>query len=330
MKPEVDVVEALALRVLAGDRRGLAQALTLVESTLPAHAKRAQRLLERILPHTGGSVRVGVTGVPGVGKSTFIDALGAHLLSLGKRVAVLAIDPSSSVSGGSILGDKTRMPRLAASDRAFVRPSPSSGTLGGVARSTREASLLCEAAGFEIVLIETVGVGQSEIAVAGMVDVFLLLMLARSGDELQGIKRGILELAELVAITKADGDNAPHAENARRLFTQALGLLHGNTDAPAPPVVTVSALENRGIEPLWQLIQQRYEVLRGSGALGRKRSSQRQTWFMQVLEDAVRARFFADQAVSAQLEAVTNQVVRAEITPEEGARRLLELQTHSG
>ncbi|HYQ45376.1 MAG TPA: methylmalonyl Co-A mutase-associated GTPase MeaB [Polyangiaceae bacterium] len=330
MRPEGDLVEELATRVLAGERRGLAQAVTLVESTLPAHTERAQRLLERILPHTGASVRVGVTGVPGVGKSTFVDALGAHLLSLGKRVAVLAIDPSSSVSGGSILGDKTRMPRLAISERAFVRPSPSSGALGGVARSTREASLLCEAAGFDVVLIETVGVGQSEIAVAGMVDVFLLLMLARAGDELQGIKRGILELADLVAITKADGDNAPHAENARLLFSQALALLHGNTDAGAPPVVTVSALESRGIEPLWQLIQQRHDALRDSGALARKRSSQRHTWFLEVLENAVRARFFADRAVSAHLAEVSAQVARAEITPEEGARRLLELQGRQG
>lgn len=327
MKPEADLVEDLATRVLAGERRGLAQAVTLVESTLPAHAEKAQRLMERILPHTGGSLRVGVTGVPGAGKSTFVDALGAHLLSLGKRVAVLAIDPSSSVSGGSILGDKTRMPRLGVSERAFVRPSPSSGTLGGVARSTREASLLCEAAGFDVVLIETVGVGQSEIAVAGMVDVFLLLMLARAGDELQGIKRGILELANVVAITKADGDNTSHAENARLLFSQALALLHGNTEAVAPPVVTVSALENRGIEPLWQLIQQRHEAQRASGGLARKRSSQRRTWFMQVLEDAVRARFFAQPAVSAQLAGVGEQVARAEITPEEGVRRLLALQT---
>jgi len=329
MKPEADLVEDLATRVLAGERRGLAQAVTLVESTLPAHAEKAQRLIERILPHTGGSVRVGVTGVPGAGKSTFVDALGAHLLSLGKRVAVLAIDPSSSVSGGSILGDKTRMPRLAVSERAFVRPSPSSGALGGVARSTREASLLCEAAGFDVVLVETVGVGQSEIAVAGMVDVFLLLMLARAGDELQGIKRGILELADVLAISKADGDNAAHAENARLLFSQALALLHGNTDAAAPPVVTVSALENRGVEPLWQLIQQRHEAQRRSGALDRKRTAQRRTWFFQVLEDAVRARFFADPAVSAQLAEVGEQVARAEITPEEGARRLFERQTRS-
>lgn len=326
MQSDAELVEDLATRLLAGERRALAQAVTLVESTLAAHTRRAGLLLKRILPHTGGSVRVGVTGVPGVGKSTFVDALGLHLLSAGMRVAVLAVDPSSSVSGGSLLGDKTRMPRLASAERAFVRPSPSSGALGGVARSTREALLLCEAAGFDVVLIETVGVGQSEITVAGMVDVFLLLMLARAGDELQGIKRGILELADLVAITKADGDNAVHAENARSLFSQALALLHGNSDAKAPAVLAVSALEDRGIEPLWQLIFGQHQRMRNDGALELKRTAQRRTWFMEVLKNALTARFFDNPVVRAQLDEMAERVARAETTPEDAAQRLLELE----
>ncbi|HMJ14769.1 MAG TPA: methylmalonyl Co-A mutase-associated GTPase MeaB, partial [Polyangiaceae bacterium] len=215
---EPNQVAELARKLCQGERRALARAITLVESTRADHQAEARLLLDCILPHTGKAVRVGISGVPGVGKSTFIDVFGARLVESGKRVAVLAIDPSSSISGGSILGDKTRMPRLTALENAFVRPSPSRGSLGGVARRTREALLLCEASGYDVILIETVGVGQSEYAVAAMVDVFLLLMLAGAGDELQGIKRGILELADVVAITKADGDNEPRAESARAEF----------------------------------------------------------------------------------------------------------------
>src|SRR5881628_1037098 len=217
--------EALAADVRAGDRRALAKAITLVESTRPDHEEAAQRLLGLLLPHTGGAVRVGVSGVPGVGKSTFIEALGLYLIGLGKRVAVLAVDPSSALSGGSILGDKTRMPRLAAAPDAFIRPSPSAGSLGGVTRRTREALLVCEAAGYDVVLVETVGVGQSEYAVASMVDFFLVLMLAGAGDELQGMKRGILELADAVAINKADGDNTTPAAHAAAQYRSALNLL---------------------------------------------------------------------------------------------------------
>jgi len=327
MQADVDYVEALAKSVLAGERRGLAKGVTLLESTLHAHTCQAQALLERILPRTGSSIRVGVTGVPGVGKSTFVDALGALLISMGRQVAVLAVDPSSTLSGGSILGDKTRMPRLAVSERAFVRPSPSRGNLGGVARSTREALLLCEAAGFDVVLVETVGVGQSEVAVAGMVDVFLLLMLARAGDELQGIKRGILEMADLVAITKADGDNVAHAENACLLYSQALGLLHGNSGSPPPRVVTLSAIADRGIEQVWQLIQDRHDAMRSDGVLERKRVTQRRTWFFDTLENAVRSEFFGRAGVRLHLSEIAGLVERSEITPEDGAARLLALQT---
>jgi LAO/AO transport system kinase len=268
-------------------------------------------------------VRVGISGVPGVGKSTFIDVFGSYLVEHQKRVAVLAIDPSSSLSGGSILGDKTRMPRLTALDEAFVRPSPSQGSLGGVARRTREALLLCEAAGYDVVLIETVGVGQSEYAVAGMVDVFLLLMLAGAGDELQGIKRGILELADVVAITKADGANKPRAESARAEYKAALRLLRGAS--AAPDVVTVSATEQRGIDTVWDSILQHRQQLETSGELAHKRARQQKAWLYSLLEDSLKERFFARSEVKALLPDVERAVERGEITPTEGARRLLEL-----
>src|SRR2546429_3041016 len=246
--------EALAADVRAGSRRALAKAITLVESTRADHQRAAQRLLELLLPGTGRAARVGVSGVPGVGKSTFIEAFGLHLIGLGKKVAVLAVDPSSALSGGSILGDKTRMPRLAAAPEAFIRPSPSAGSLGGVTRRTREALLVCEAAGYDAVLVETVGVGQSEFAVASMVDFFLVLMLAGAGDELQGIKKGILELADALAINKADGENVRPAEQAAAQYRSALRLFRHTSPGWDPPVVTVSALERRGMGPGWRTI----------------------------------------------------------------------------
>src|SRR5437870_6143530 len=232
--------EALAADLRAGSRRALAKAITLVESTRADHQRAAQRLLELLLPDTSRAARVGVSGVPGVGKSTFIEAFGLSLIGRGKRVAVLAVDPSSARSGGSILGDKTRMPRLAAASEAFIRPSPSAGSLGGVARRTREAMLVCEAAGYDVVLVETVGVGQSEVAVASMVDFFLVLMLAGAGDELQGIKKGILELADCLAVNKADGDNVAHAERAAAEYASALRLFRHTSASWDPPVVTIS------------------------------------------------------------------------------------------
>jgi LAO/AO transport system kinase len=244
---------ALADGVLAGDRRSLAKAITLVESSRPDHRDLAQELVERLLPRTGGASRVGITGVPGVGKSTFIEAFGLHLIDAGHRVAVLAVDPSSSISGGSILGDKTRMPRLSAAEASFIRPSPAGGALGGVASHTREAMLLCEAAGYDVVLVETVGVGQSEYVVASMVDFFLVLMLPGAGDELQGIKRGILELADALAINKADGENVPRAERARAEYLAAFHLLRSG-GAWDPPVITVSAAESRGMDEVWRIV----------------------------------------------------------------------------
>src|SRR3989454_5559301 len=243
--------EALAADVRAGSRRALAKAITLVESTRADHQHAAQRLLELLLPDTGHAVRVGISGVPGVGKSTFIEAFGLHLIGMGKRVAVLAVDPSSARSGGSILGDKTRMPRLSASTDAFIRPSPSAGSLGGVTRRTREALLVCEAAGYDVVLVETVGVGQSEVAVASMVDFFLVLMLAGAGDELQGIKKGILELADCLAVNKADGDNVAKAEQAAAQYRAALNLLGPGGSRWEPPVLTISGLHVIGIDRVW-------------------------------------------------------------------------------
>jgi LAO/AO transport system kinase len=313
----------LARKLCEGERRALARAITLVESTRSDHQSQARALLDRILPQTGRAARVGISGVPGVGKSTFIDVFGTHLVESKRRVAVLAIDPSSSLSGGSILGDKTRMPRLTALEQAFVRPSPSQGSLGGVARRTREALLLCEAAGYDVILIETVGVGQSEFAVAGMVDVFLLLMLAGAGDELQGIKRGILELADVVAITKADGANLPRAESARAEYKAALRLLRGVDSAP--DVVTVSATEQRGIDTVWDSILQHRQRLEASGELTHKRARQQKTWLHNLVEDSLKDRFFAQPAVKTTLPKIERAVERGEITPTEGARRLLEL-----
>jgi LAO/AO transport system kinase len=322
--PERASIQDLARRLVEGERRALARAITLVESTRADHQQAARVLLDALLPRTGGAIRVGISGVPGVGKSTFIDAFGTLLVENGKRVAVLAVDPSSSISGGSILGDKTRMPRLAASPRAFVRPSPSQGSLGGVARRTREALLVCEAAGYDVIVIETVGVGQSEYAVAGMVDVFLLLMLAGAGDELQGIKRGILELADVIAITKADGDNERRAESARAEYKAALRLLRGAHEGGAPEVLAVSATLPRGIDRVWESVLSHRAFLERTSALGRKRAEQQKSWLFTLLEDGLRERFFSRSDVQRALPEIERAVERAEMTPTEGARRLLE------
>jgi LAO/AO transport system kinase len=317
--------DALVTELRAGSRRALAKAITLVESTRPDHQQQAQRLLEQLLPHTGQAVRVGISGVPGVGKSTFIEAFGLYLIGLGKRVAVLAVDPSSARSGGSILGDKTRMPRLAAHAHAFIRPSPSGGSLGGVARRTREALLVCEAAGYDVVLVETVGVGQSEYAVASMVDFFLVLMLAGAGDELQGIKKGILELADALAINKADGDNVGHAMQAAAQYRNALNLFRHATPLWDPPVVTVSALENTGMDAVWAIIEDHRTRLDAAGELQRKRREQQQTWFWSMLEDGLKHHFLGRDDVKRLLPELESAVASAELTPTEAARRLLAL-----
>ena len=298
-------VEEYVDGVLAGDRAALARAITLVESARAEHARLAQELLQRLLPHTGKAHRVGITGVPGVGKSTMIDQLGMNLIEQGHRVAVLAVDPTSTRSGGSILGDKTRMTNLAQSRAAFIRPSPTSGTLGGVARKTREAVALVEAAGFDVVIVETVGVGQSEVAVAAMVDVFLVLLLAGGGDDLQGIKRGIMEIADLIAVTKADGDNVARARRAAAVYQGALAILTPTSPNWATPVMTISANENRGLDDLWAKIMEHRRCMTASGELAARRGDQAVAWMEELLQQRLLATLGADHAIArrrAQLE----------------------------
>jgi len=330
MPPSGSGPETLAAGVRRGDRRALAKAITLVESTRADDQQAAQRLLELLLPDTGRAARVGVSGVPGVGKSTFIEAFGLHLIGLGKKVAVLAVDPSSALSGGSILGDKTRMPRLAAAPEAFIRPSPSAGSLGGVTRRTREALLVCEAAGYDAVLVETVGVGQSEFAVASMVDFFLVLMLAGAGDELQGIKKGILELADALAINKADGDNVARTERAAAEYRAALNLFTHASPLWDPPVVTVSALEGRGMDEVWSIIADHRARLGASGELERKRREQQRAWFWTMIDDGLKGHFLARDDVRRLLPEMETAVASARLTPTEAARRLLALLDEGG
>jgi len=319
---------ALADKVRAGDRRALAKAITLVESTRADHQEGAQKLLELLLPDTGKAARIGISGVPGVGKSTFIEAFGLHLIGAGKRVAVLAVDPSSAVSGGSILGDKTRMASLSAAPEAFIRPSPAAGSLGGVSRRTREALLVCEAAGYDVVLVETVGVGQSEYAVASMVDFFLVLMLAGAGDELQGIKKGILELADALAINKADGDNVDRAKRAAAEYRSALRLFR-HTAEWEPLVVTVSALEGRGMDEVWRIVEEHRARLGASGLLARKRQEQQRTWLWSMIEDGLRGQFLARDDVKRLLPEMQEAVASGKLTPTQAARRLLDAGTRS-
>ena len=323
-------VDHLAAEVRAGNRRALAKAITLVESTRGDDQAQAQRLLEQVLPQTGRAVRVGVTGVPGAGKSTFIEAFGLYLIAHGKRVAVLAVDPSSARSGGSILGDKTRMARLGVAPEAFIRPSPSGGSLGGVARRTREAILVCEAAGYDVVLVETVGVGQSEVAVASMVDFFLVLILPGAGDELQGIKKGILELADALAVNKWDGDNVRRAERAASEYLGALHLFRHVSANWDPPVLLVSALEGRGMEQVWATIEDHRARLGASGELAARRRDQQQQWFVSMLRDGLEERFRQRQDVRRLLPDLEAAVVAAKITPTEAARRLLAVLDDGG
>jgi LAO/AO transport system kinase len=289
----IPALETLARRVLAGDRRALARAITLIESRRPDHQEQAEDLLAHLLPQTGQAIRLGITGTPGAGKSTFIEAFGRHVIGHGRKIAVLAVDPSSQRSGGSILGDKTRMQALAQAPEAFIRPSPAGGTLGGVARRTREAALACEAAGFGVIVIETVGVGQSETAVADMVDCFALLLAPGGGDELQGIKRGIIELADLVLVNKADGDLLAAAERARADYQAALHLLRPAGPAWTPEVLTCSALHEQGIDAVWQAICRQRRALEQAGDLAARRARQAYRWLWTEIEagllDALRA-----------------------------------------
>jgi len=301
----------------------LGRAVSLLESVVPADRERAGRLLERLLPHTGGAVRVGVSGVPGVGKSTFIETLGTRLTAAGHRVAVLAVDPSSRISGGSILGDKTRMTRLAADQNAFIRPSPTAGTLGGVAPRTPETILLCEAAGFDVVLVETVGVGQSETAAADMTDVFLVLMLPGGGDELQGIKRGLLERADVVAVNQADGSQRERADRTARDFALGLSLMRGGASGGAPPVLTCSGLEGRGVDDVWAALLERRAQADRDGALVERRQAQRLVWMWSQVELRVRAALEADFTRESLVREVSAEVAAGRVPPSVGADRLL-------
>jgi GTPase len=301
--------------VRAGDRAMLARAITLVESTRPQHARLAQDVLQALLPSTRGAIRLGITGVPGVGKSTTIDQLGMNLIAEGHRVAVLAVDPTSKRTGGSILGDKTRMSRLAQEPNAFIRPSPTSGTLGGVTRKTRETMALAEAAGFDVVIVETVGVGQSEIAVADMVDFFLVLLLSGGGDDLQGIKKGIIEIADMIAINKADGDNVTRAERAATEYRAALQILTPQSQTWSPPVLTISGHENRGLDTLWGKIVEHREKTTTSGEFALRRQQQAVAWMWDMLNDRVMSGLRAHPQVADRLPTIESEVRSGRLLP---------------
>ncbi|NNF78810.1 MAG: methylmalonyl Co-A mutase-associated GTPase MeaB [Rhizobiales bacterium] len=321
MIPEL---QALAKALKAGERAALGRAITLVESKRPDHEDQAQQLLLNLTPETGKALRIGITGVPGVGKSTTIDTFGSNLTKAGHKVAVLAVDPTSQRSGGSILGDKTRMTALAADPNAFIRPSPTGTTLGGVTRRTRETMLLCEAAGFDIIIVETVGIGQSETAVADMVDFFLVLMLPGAGDELQGIKKGVLEIADMIAVNKADGDNASRANAAASEYRAAFNILTPQSPNWAPPVITVSGLMNQGLDTLWAEIQRHREVLSGTGEFEARRRDQRVRWMWAMLEERMMNRFRQNEAIKKRLPSLEAQVSEGRLTPVLAVRELLE------
>jgi LAO/AO transport system kinase len=313
MVPASDTT-TLARRVRDGDRASLARAITLIESKRADHRKQAHTLVQELLPLTGKAVRVGITGAPGVGKSTTIDTLGTYLTNQGSKVAVLAVDPSSTRTGGSILGDKTRMARLATDDKAFIRPSPSSGTLGGVAAKTRETMLLCEAAGFDVVLVETVGIGQSETTVADMTDFFLALMLPGAGDELQGIKKGLVELADMIAVNKADGDNLQRAKAAAAEYRAALHILTPRSVNWTPPVVTYSALTGNGVAEFWSKILEHRERLTATGELAQVRREQQVKWMWSMLDQRVYERLHTDAGLRARLPKIEAQVAEGKLS----------------
>ncbi len=318
-----DQIKAYTQGILDGNRRMLSKAITLIESSLPAHQDLAQKIINELLPHTGKAFRLGITGVPGVGKSTFVESFGMYLVKKGYRLAILAIDPSSTRSGGSIMADKTRMERLSIEPNAYIRPSPSGGELGGVARKTRESMLLCEAAGFDVVIVETVGVGQNETAVSAMVDFFLVLMLAGAGDVLQGIKKGVLEMADAVAINKADGKNIKNAERARKEYENALHLLRPASSVWSPPVLTCSALNSTGIDDIWDTITTHRDKTTAAGEFDLKRKSQAVSWMWALVEEGLKERFKRNKNVKQALPEIVKTVENGDTAPTSAANRLL-------
>jgi len=319
-------IEILIKGILNKDKAALAQAITLVESTLTKHREAANSLVEKCLAHKTDSVRIGITGVPGVGKSTFIETLGKNLTAEGHKVAVLAVDPTSSKNKGSILGDKTRMDELSRDSNAFIRPSPSGTSLGGVTRKTRETIVLCEAAGYNVILVETVGVGQSETAVSSMVDFFLLLKLAGAGDELQGIKRGIIEMADAIVINKADGDNVKNAANAQIEFKRALHMYPPKDNGWVPTVSSCSALHNSGIRETWDIIKDYISLVKKDGNFNENRKTQNKNWLLQTINDRLRTDFYSDEKVSHKLAELIEAVTNNRISPFRAAEILLQLR----
>lgn len=325
-RQQLPSVDEFVKGILAKDRTMLSRAITLVESTNPLHLKKANDIIQQCLPYANKSIRIGITGVPGVGKSTFIETFGTFLTSLGKNIAVLAVDPSSSLTRGSILGDKTRMEELTKNDKAFIRPSPSGTSLGGVARKTRETIILCEAAGFDTILIETVGVGQSETAVHSMVDFFLLLKLAGAGDELQGIKRGIMEMADAIVINKAEGENLKNAKIAKVEFNRALHLYPPKESGWQPKVLLASALQNKGIAEVWELIENYLNLSKSTHFFEHNRNEQNKFWLLQTIEDRLKSDFYNNPSIKTELELQLKHIQNGETTPFAAAEVLLKLK----
>ena len=322
-QPAKKLEEELVAKLIDGDRRALAKAITLIESARPEDRSQATALLNSLLPYTGSSIRLGITGVPGVGKSTFTEVFGQYMIEEGRRVAVLAIDPSSKRGGGSILGDKTRMENLARSDAAFIRPSPARGTPGGVARRTREAMLVCEAAGFDVVMVETVGVGQAETAVADMVDMFLLLLVPSGGDELQGIKRGVMELADAVIVNKADGEMRAAASRTASEYHSALGLIRPSSGSWFPPVIQISSLTGKGVPKVWETVLEHRKIMEENGAVEARRSEQARAWMWSEITENLGAAFRGSAGVRKQIARLEAQVAAGKLAPTAAAERLL-------